>query len=320
MPEISIKAETLFYIGTFAVKNSMVLSSLVFIFFMWIGYAYYKDSLKEEKSSLFYLISLMLRNLYDLFSSIVHDKINVFFPLLSAFFIWILIQNWSGLLPGVGSITIKVPAAIVHGTIFSDEAKVESQKSEEVKTENTAVETHEVPVATDTHEEPVVDSHGEVVAKAEDKSENKEGDIETAHVEEGGHDEIMTIPLLRGNNADLNATLALALISVVMIQIYGVQFLGFKTYISKFLNFKDPIYFVLGILEIVSEVSKVISFAFRLFGNIFAGEVLLTIVAFLVPVLASFPFLMLEVFVGLVQALVFSMLTSVFLSLAVSHH
>lgn len=279
MPEISIKAETLFYIGSFAVKNSMVLSSLVFIFFLIIGTLYYNETKKNEKSGLFYFIHLILRTLYDLFASIVHDKINVFFPLLSAFFIWILFQNWSGLVPGVGSITVKVPAAVVHGTMLSHESKVESPKSEVDQTEE------------------VVVNH-----------------------EKGGHEEIMKVPLLRGNNADLNATLALALVSVVMIQVYGVQFLGFKTYISKFLNFKDPIYFVLGILEIVSEVSKVISFAFRLFGNIFAGEVLLTIVAFLVPVLASFPFLMLEVFVGLVQALVFSMLTSVFLSLAVSHH
>ncbi|MFH0772855.1 MAG: F0F1 ATP synthase subunit A [bacterium] len=261
MPEISIKAETLFYIGTFAVKNSMVLSSLVFLFFLFLGVSYYKASKTEEKSGLYYTLNLILRTLYDLFTSIVHDKIDVFFPLLSAFFLWILIQNWSGLMPGVGSITIKVPASVVHGTIL-----------------------------------------------------NKPEQIEVFE------EEIKTIPLLRGNNADLNATIALALISVGMIQVYGIQFLGFKTYISKFLNFKDPIYFVLGILEIISELSKVLSFAFRLFGNIFAGEVLLTIVAFLAPVLASFPFLVLEVFVGLVQALVFSMLTSVFLSLSVSHH
>jgi F-type H+-transporting ATPase subunit a len=68
----------------------------------------------------------------------------------------------------------------------------------------------------------------------------------------------------------------------------------------------------------VSEFSRVLSFSFRLFGNIFAGEVLITIIAFLVPVLASFPFLMLEIFVGFMQALVFSMLTAVFISLAVS--
>ncbi len=153
---------------------------------------------------------------------------------------WIIMQNWSGLLPGVGSILVKV-----------------------------------------------------------------------------GHEHI---PLFRGNNADINATLALSLFSVGMTQVYGIRFLGFPTYIKKYINFSNPIQFILGILEIMSEISKVLSFSFRLFGNIFAGEVLLTIVAFLVPVLASFPFLILEVFVGFIQALVFSMLTSVFFSLAVSHH
>ena len=75
-----------------------------------------------------------------------------------------------------------------------------------------------------------------------------------------------------------------------------------------------------SLLDILSEFSKILSFAFRLFGNIFAGEVLLTIVAFLVPVLASFPFIALEIFVGFVQALVFSMLTAVFLSGAIAEH
>jgi len=133
-------------------------------------------------------------------------------------------------------------------------------------------------------------------------------------------EKIEQIPLFRGNNADINATLALALVAVAMVQVYGVKFLGFFTYIKKFIDISNPVNFVLGILEIMSEVSKVLSFTFRLFGNIFAGEVLLTIVAFLVPVLASFPFLILEIFVGFVQALVFSMLTSVFFSLAVSSH
>ncbi len=277
MPEISIKAETLFYIGSLAIKNSMALSSIVFVFFLFLGYSYNKETKKGNKNGLYYTLNLVLRTLYDLFSSIVHDKIDVFFPLLSAFFIWIIIQNWTGLLPGVGSITIKIPATVVHGTILK---------------EHTVSEPEEVLI------------------------HNEENKVEIPPKEE----EMKTIPLLRGNNADLNATLALAIISVFMIQVYGIQFLGFKTYITKFFNFKDPIYFVLGILDIISEISKVISFAFRLFGNIFAGEVLLTIVAFLVPVLASFPFLLLEFFVGFVQALVFSMLTSVFMSLSVSKH
>ena len=126
------------------------------------------------------------------------------------------------------------------------------------------------------------------------------------------------IPLLRAATADLNTTLALALISFVLIQSYGVKYLGAVGYLRKFINLKSPVDFFSGILEIVSEFSKIISFAFRLFGNIFAGEVLIAVVAFLIPVLASFPFLVLEIFIGLIQALVFALLTSVFINMAIA--
>lgn len=122
-------------------------------------------------------------------------------------------------------------------------------------------------------------------------------------------------PIFRSGNADLNTTFALALISVLTIQFFGIKTLGL-TYFKRFLNLKSPIYFFVGILDIVSEFSKIISFAFRLFGNIFAGEVLLAVIAFLMPVIAPIPFLGLEVFVGFIQALVFSMLTAAFLSAA----
>ena len=99
---------------------------------------------------------------------------------------------------------------------------------------------------------------------------------------------------------------------------FGFKNLGFH-YGSKFLNLKDPMGFFVGILESVSEVSRIISFAFRLFGNIFAGEVLLAVMAFLMPFLIPLPFLMMELFVGFIQALVFAMLTAVFLNVALSH-
>jgi len=125
-------------------------------------------------------------------------------------------------------------------------------------------------------------------------------------------------PIFRPGTADLNTTLALALLTVGYIQIAGFSNLGLS-YLKKFFNITNPINFVVGLLELVSEISRIISFAFRLFGNIFAGEVLLTVIAFLMPVLAPIPFLGLEIFVGFIQALVFSMLTAVFLQLAISH-
>lgn len=127
------------------------------------------------------------------------------------------------------------------------------------------------------------------------------------------------VPILRAPSTDLNFTLAIAIVSVFFVQWYGVKNLGLS-YFSKFINLKGPADFFVGILEIISEFAKIVSFAFRLFGNIFAGEVLLTVVAFLVPLIAPIPFLGLELFVGLIQAVVFSMLTAVFLNVATTAH
>ena len=127
------------------------------------------------------------------------------------------------------------------------------------------------------------------------------------------------LPLLRSVHADLNMTFALAIISVVMAQVFGFVANGVG-YLKRYVNFSNPVLFFVGILEIVSEFAKIISFAFRLFGNIFAGEVLLTIVGFIAPFLAPLPFYGLELFVGLIQAVVFTMLTLVFFSMATSSH
>lgn len=244
MPHISIKAETIFHLLGLGITNSMIASAIVFLLTVFIALYFKHQSTQNRKGNFYYLIKFFVKSIYDLFRSVLGEKTDVFFPILFAFFFYILLQNWFGLLPGVGSLLIKVTE---------------------------------------------------------------------------GHEEIF-VPLLRGNNADLNTTLALAIISVFSIQFFAIKFLGLKKYLHKFFNFSDPIMFFVGILDILSEFSKILSFAFRLFGNIFAGEVLLTIVAFLVPVLASFPFIGLEIFVGFIQALVFSMLTAVFISNAVVDH
>ena len=124
------------------------------------------------------------------------------------------------------------------------------------------------------------------------------------------------LPLLRSANADLNTTLALAIISVLLTQIFGIIAAGFFRYFTRFFNFKGPIQLFAGILEFFSELIKIISFSFRLFGNIFAGEVLLVVVSLLVPYVAPLPFYAMEIFVGFIQALVFTMLTIVFIKLA----
>ena len=132
--------------------------------------------------------------------------------------------------------------------------------------------------------------------------------------------EVELIPFIRSSSADLNFTLGMAVTVVVATWIYGIRALGVTGHLSKFFNFKNPLVFFVGLLELIGEFSRVISFSFRLFGNIFAGEVLLLVIAFLVPVVAGLPFLFLELFVGLVQALVFAMLTLVFLNTATIGH
>ncbi len=132
------------------------------------------------------------------------------------------------------------------------------------------------------------------------------------------------VPLLRSMNADANVTLAFTLISVITTQVLGLATVGIFGHLSKYIvaPWKKPygIGTVVGILEFVGEFARLISFVFRLFGNIFAGEVLLVVISFLVPYILPVPFLGLEIFVGFIQALVFSLLTVAFIKMAVSAH
>lgn len=240
MLNISIRPETIFYLGNFKITNSLLTSWLVMIFLLLATFAI-MGSLKEIPGRIQVVAEGVVGGLYGLFESVTGQRTKIYFPLVATLFIYILFLNWTEVLPGVGSIGL---------------------------------------------------------------NEVKEGVKEF-------------IPLFRPTSADLNLTLSLALISVASIQYFGLQTLGLK-YLGKFINLKNPIMFFMGLLDIVSEGSRIISFAFRLFGNIFAGDVLLTVIAFLMPILAPLPFLALELFVGFIQALVFSMLTAVFLNVATS--
>ncbi len=126
------------------------------------------------------------------------------------------------------------------------------------------------------------------------------------------------VPLFRSPASDLNFTLALALIAVTFVNVASSFTIGVARRLSVFFNFSSPIAFVTGLLELVSEFAKIISFSFRLFGNVFAGEVLLAIMAYLVPYLVPVPFLFLELFVGFIQAFIFAMLTTVFVGMALA--
>jgi F-type H+-transporting ATPase subunit a len=141
------------------------------------------------------------------------------------------------------------------------------------------------------------------------------------------HDGYVVTPFARALSTDLNFTVALALISVVMTQVIGVQAQGFR-YFGKFVNtgtmFKKPFFgfmdLMVGLLETISEFSKILSFAFRLFGNMFAGMVLMALIGVMLPVFMPSMIMMFELFIGLIQAFVFGMLTMVFMAQATQGH
>lgn len=130
------------------------------------------------------------------------------------------------------------------------------------------------------------------------------------------------IPWLYPGSTDLNITIGLALVAFVTIEVAGVLAIGLWKYVGKFINFRSPMAFVLGLIELISELARLISFSFRLFGNIFAGKTLLLVAMFFVPYILPVPIYAYEIFVGLIQAAVFAILTLFFIKLAIEepHH
>ena len=243
--EISIAAEKLFSLGSLPVTNALLIGVLVSALIIFVVTRVTKSRTLVPRG-LQNVVEIIFEALLDLVESVTQDKKQArqFFPLIATIFLFVLLSNWAGLLPGLGTVG-------VYG-------------------------------------------------------------------EHNGHHTI--IPFLRSTSADLNFTLALSLIAVFTVQFAGIAALGIVKYGKKFFisPFHKPygIGTAVGILELVSEIGKIISFTFRLFGNVFAGEVLLTVMLHLVPYFLPLPFMFLEVFVGFIQAVVFAMLTLVFLKMA----
>lgn len=139
--------------------------------------------------------------------------------------------------------------------------------------------------------------------------------FETIGVHKGGE----FISLFHPVNADLNSTLALAIISFFTIELSGFFTLGFLKYGSKFVNFKGGFMgFMIGLIEIIGNLARLISLSFRLFGAIFAGEVLLLIIGTFVPLLLPVPMMAFEAFIGILQAGIFAILTLAFIKIAIA--
>lgn len=256
--EHTIFAEPIFKAGNFTVTNSLLNSWIVVLIIIIISLLLRKK-ISFIPRGLQNLMEIIIETFLGVFDSITgsRERSLKFFPFIFTFFIFILLNNWLGILPGVGSI----------GQIVSE--------------------------------------HGQKVF----------------------------IPYFRGGTADLNTTLALAVIGVIASHIVGMIALGIWSYLNKFINLKaileiprkfrkeptvlliNPIKVGVSLLEIITEIAKVLSLSFRLFGNIYAGEVLLASMAAILAFGLPVPFMFLEVMVGLIQALVFSILILTYLTI-----
>lgn len=288
---ISLAAEPIFYIGDFAITNSMFTSLIVSGLLILFAFSVNRVLKQTNKpTGLQNFAELIVESLYNLTYSVTNDmrKATMFLPLVSTFFLFILLNNWLGLLPGVGTIVTKGVEEV--------ENIEETHDVTPLPEETVEIDSEHLPMATEGDEHETVQ---ETTAPAAEHHS--------------------PAPYLRPGTADLNTTIALGLIAMTSVQLFGYHHLKLA-YFKKFFNFSSPIMFYVGLLELISEISKIISFAFRLFGNIFAGEVLLVVIGSLVGLIAPIPFYGLEVFVGFIQALVFSMLSLVLMNMATQSH
>ncbi len=285
-PHIQLPAEVVFT-QPFVITNTLIATVLADIVLLFLTFFVIRRALRSGDlvpKGFSGAIEGFIEVLYNLTESTAGKWTKTIFPWFAAITMFVLVANWMELIPGVDSIGVF-----------------------------------------DEHHVANFEKHCEEVHLF-----GSEGLIGVLPTDSDGVAECASsvIPYVRAAATDLNFTVGLALIAVVMIQVVGVRALGLS-YFEKFIYvrtlFTKPFFglidFLVGLFEIVSELSKIISFSFRLFGNIFAGAVLLFVIGTLIPPLAQTGVLLLEVFVGLIQAIVFGMLTMVFMSQAThSHH
>lgn len=292
LPHVQLPAEelagpiTLPKIGELYLTNTIVATLIVDLLLLLLVFIINRAVRRGELifKGIAGAVQTVLEVLYGLAESTAGKWAKQFFPWMATIILIVLVANWMELIPGVDSI------GMVH---------------------NAEHEGYPIQELGQLGDLPVVTIVKESVEASSDSS----------------HSSFLIVPFVRVVSTDLNFTVALALIVVVMVQVYGVRALGLK-YFTKFLNvkpiFSKPIFgvidFAVGLLEIVSEISRIISFSFRLFGNIFAGSILLFVIGSLVPVFAQTIFLALEFGVGLIQAIVFGMLAMIFMAQATAGH
>jgi F-type H+-transporting ATPase subunit a len=290
-PFISVAPEVVFHWGPLDVTNTMFTAWFVVVL-MVVGAFYIGRNLRLVPTGFAGAIEAIIVFFYDIVVQVAGEKNGRrFFPLVATIFFYILVSNYSGLLPIMNVIGLTEPG---HGAVQAEFGEISIGP----------LDIAYIPFRPTT------------IEAGPDHVQSPDGPVTG-----------VIAPYFRSVMTDVNAPLALALFSFVFVEFWGLSMLG-PVYLTKFFNFGrllrgNPMGVIdvfVGILELVSEFSRIVSFTFRLFGNIFAGEVLLLMGTFLVPFVLVNVFYGLELFVGLIQAFVFAMLTLVFAQTAVAHH
>ena len=309
-PHVALSGEPIFSNGPKWFTNSMLTTLVVDIFVVLLAF-FATRNMKMIPGGLQNALEAVLEYLFNLSENVAGKDARRYFPWVTTIFLFVIFSNWSGLIPGVGSI------GMLHGA--------ETHATEEHLEEAPADGQHD---GEETPAEGEGDGHGFFwegqLAMADGNLilvEPKSAEPAVAAAEEGY---ATFVPFFRAPSADLNVTFALALVTMTLVQIWGIRALG-GSYFKKFFNFSGEgfmkgINIFVGFLELISELSRIVAFGFRLFGNIFAGEIVLATMAFLIAFLLPIPFYILEIFVGFVQALVFMMLALVFFSMSTISH
>ena len=308
-PDIKVKPETLTSFGIVNVTNTMITSWIVVAF---IVVAVFLATRRWElvPRGVQNLLEAIIDAFYNLVVNVAGEKNGRrFFPVVATIFFFVLVANWLSLLP-------------IFNVIGMGKAEDHGFVQEQVDVGPLPVTF--VPLSSlDQLKGRSIDEED---PQAEEKAAQERGE---------GNFVGEILPLFRGVNTDLNTPLALAIVSAIAVESWGIASLGFRTYGAKFFNvgrllrglvrfklgevFQGGIDAFVGFLEFVSEAVRLVSFTFRLFGNMFAGEILILVFTFIVPLIFVLPFYFLELFVGVIQAFIFAMLTLVFGVMAVTH-
>ncbi len=290
VPHVELAGEPIFSTGPSWLTNSVLTTIIVDIIILLVAFLA-TTRMQLIPSGIQNALEGLVEYLFGLAESIAGKNVMRFFPISATIFMLVLVSNYTGLIPFVGSLGFCHP-----------EGEAGAEHAIRLGNQLAMADGNLILLATA--------AEGEAAAEVDHGNTCEHGQ--------------KLVPLFRAPSADLNMTLALGLTTMVLVQYFGVSNLG-AGYFKKFWNtsgtgFMKGINIFVGILEAISEVARIISFTFRLFGNIFAGEVVLATMAFLCAYLIPLPFYFLEVLVGAVQALVFMMLSLVFFSMAVVSH